>query len=143
MTAPGDTATVGRPGERDTQPLPAETRSTGTGNAGLRTAIPSSPNSQRRGVGSAPEAQEHDDRAVSVTGLSNYSVDLSVDHDDDGEDAFASGSITESSTSSASVSSSVYEFVEENGRTYHKYKEGSKHIRSEYRLDTILGCVIG
>ena len=28
----------------------------------------------------------------------------------------------------ASISSSLFEHVEENGRTYHKYKEGSKSI---------------
>jgi hypothetical protein len=30
------------------------------------------------------------------------------------------------STTSTSVRSSVYKFVQENGRTYHKYREGSK-----------------
>lgn len=30
------------------------------------------------------------------------------------------------STTSTSVRSSVYQFVQENGRTYHKYREGSK-----------------
>lgn len=30
------------------------------------------------------------------------------------------------SSSVMSVTSSIYHFVEENGRTYHKYKEGSK-----------------
>lgn len=29
-------------------------------------------------------------------------------------------------TSTMSVNSSIYQFVEENGRTYHRYKEGSK-----------------
>ena len=32
------------------------------------------------------------------------------------------------SSAKASVSSSLYESVEENGRTYHRYKEGSKSI---------------
>jgi hypothetical protein len=31
-------------------------------------------------------------------------------------------------SSTASLSSSIYEYVEENGRTYHKYKDGSKNL---------------
>lgn len=31
-----------------------------------------------------------------------------------------------STGSNASVTSSLYEFVEENGRTFHRYKEGSE-----------------
>lgn len=30
-------------------------------------------------------------------------------------------------TSTASLRSSIYEHVEENGRTYHRYKQGSKY----------------
>jgi hypothetical protein len=38
-------------------------------------------------------------------------------------------------TSTMSVNSSIYTFVEENGRTYHKYKEGSMLSRYVYSKD--------
>ncbi|KAJ4287071.1 hypothetical protein N0V88_007765 [Collariella sp. IMI 366227] len=59
-----------------------------------------------------------------------------VDHDDDND-----GNFTQSgqSTSSASLSPSLYEFVLEHGRTFHKYKEGKYFLpndeREQHRLD--------
>ncbi|KAL0943293.1 methyltransferase domain-containing protein [Colletotrichum truncatum] len=51
------------------------------------------------------------------------SVELSVDSDNSDADS-ALGFDVDSASSSASVASSIYKFVEEFGRTYHKYKEG-------------------
>jgi hypothetical protein len=36
------------------------------------------------------------------------------------------------------VRSSVYEFVEENGRTFHRYKEGSRVVHSSQTMSVIL-----
>ncbi|KAK4245213.1 hypothetical protein C7999DRAFT_16575 [Corynascus novoguineensis] len=115
-----------QPGERDAQALSDETRSTEAGNPGLMTTTHTSRDIQRGGAEGESEAHGPDEAAVSVTGFSNFSVDLSVDHDGNREDELVSGSTTVSPASSASASSSVYRFVQENGRTYHRYKEGSK-----------------
>lgn len=42
-------------------------------------------------------------------------------------------------SSTMSVSSSVYHFVEENGRTHHRYKEGSKHDDASPSLNGLDG----
>lgn len=52
------------------------------------------------------------------------SVELSIDTDSDADSAL--GIDVDRASSSASVASSVYRFVEEFGRTYHRYKEGSE-----------------
>ncbi|GAB1316200.1 hypothetical protein MFIFM68171_06410 [Madurella fahalii] len=84
--------------------------------------------------------ESHNDGSVSagsVGDFSNYSVDLSVDHDNDGRSN--QGSDAGPSPSSVSVSSSLYEFVTENGRTFHKYKEGKYYLpndeQEQNRLD--------
>ncbi|KAL2119971.1 hypothetical protein VTJ04DRAFT_6932 [Mycothermus thermophilus] len=83
-----------------------------------------------------PDDENNDDAAKSVAGFSHYSHDLSVDNDYTDDEANGGG-IT--SPSSASVASSVYEFVEENGRTWHKYKEGKYYLpndaKEQSRLD--------
>jgi hypothetical protein len=45
------------------------------------------------------------------------------------------------STTSTSVRSSVYQFVQENGRTYHKYREGSKSSLYVQSLILLLICI--
>jgi hypothetical protein len=50
--------------------------------------------------------------------------DIEVDLDDSDSGVGGLGS----SIYSQSVRSSVYEFIEENGRTYHKYKSGRKFV---------------
>ncbi|KAF6810385.1 methyltransferase domain-containing protein [Colletotrichum sojae] len=52
------------------------------------------------------------------------SVELSIDTDSDTDSAL--GIEGDRASSSASVASSMYRFVEEFGRTYHRYKEGSQ-----------------
>lgn len=67
-----------QPGERDAQALSDETRSTETGNPGLMTTIHTSRDVQRGGAEGESEPHGTDEAAVSVTGFSNFSVDLSV-----------------------------------------------------------------
>lgn len=44
------------------------------------------------------------------------------------------------STTSTSVRSSVYQFVQENGRSYHKYREGSRFSLCVQALILLLIC---
>ncbi|KAI1756238.1 hypothetical protein F4782DRAFT_325967 [Xylaria castorea] len=53
----------------------------------------------------------------------DFSTGLSVDDDDDGDVDSAVFDIDQAQ-SSTSVTSSIYNFVQEHGRTYHRYKEG-------------------
>ncbi|KAK1767358.1 S-adenosyl-L-methionine-dependent methyltransferase [Phialemonium atrogriseum] len=80
-----------------------------------------------------PHLEDPDDSS-SRNAPSNFSVSLSVDNDTDS----AIGGV-ELPSSSVSASSSVYEFVEEYGRTFHKYKEGKyfmpNDIPEQERLD--------
>jgi hypothetical protein len=39
------------------------------------------------------------------------------------------------SSSTASVRSSVYDYIEENGRRYHKYKEGREYFSHYQEMD--------
>ena len=43
-------------------------------------------------------------------------------------------------SSTVSASSSVFEYVEEHGRTYHKYKEGSKSSRADIVKPVVNFC---
>jgi len=52
----------------------------------------------------------------------NCWLPLKVDYSNDNDSAI--GGMTPQ-TSTMSVNSSIYHYVEENGRTYHRYKEGS------------------
>ncbi|KAM0816049.1 hypothetical protein AB5N19_01850 [Seiridium cardinale] len=58
---------------------------------------------------------------------SSFSVRLSVDTDDDADSAI--GSIAQNSSMSAT--SSIYQFVEEFGRTFHRYKEGKYFLPND------------
>ncbi|KAI1635810.1 hypothetical protein F4809DRAFT_663659 [Biscogniauxia mediterranea] len=58
----------------------------------------------------------------SVASLGGFSTGLRVDADDDDSDLDMFN--VERMSSSMSASSGVYSFVEEHGRTYHRYKEG-------------------
>ncbi|CAJ2508882.1 Uu.00g139080.m01.CDS01 [Anthostomella pinea] len=72
---------------------------------------------------SAPDvARSEAGTGSSVASLDSFSIGLSVDPDD--SDADSAMFDMDRAPSTASVSSSVYDFVEEHGRTYHKYKEG-------------------
>ncbi|KAK8113497.1 hypothetical protein PG984_014023 [Apiospora sp. TS-2023a] len=65
-----------------------------------------------------------DDGASSFMDTSfGFSVDTDLDVDNSDADS-ALGDVSRPS-STASVASSIFEFVEENGRTYHRYKEGN------------------
>ncbi|KAF7541938.1 hypothetical protein G7054_g312 [Neopestalotiopsis clavispora] len=59
---------------------------------------------------------------------SSFSIGLSVDYDDDNDSAL--GSIL-GGGSSMSATSSIYEFVEEFGRTFHRYKEGKYFLPND------------
>ncbi|ETS74756.1 hypothetical protein PFICI_13240 [Pestalotiopsis fici W106-1] len=73
-----------------------------------------------------PEAHDLENDSASVTtssdDLSRFSTGLSVDQqsDDDADSSLGE----ERPYSTLSATSSIFDFVEEHGRTYHKYKEG-------------------
>ncbi|ETS84182.1 hypothetical protein PFICI_02207 [Pestalotiopsis fici W106-1] len=56
---------------------------------------------------------------------SSFSIGLSVDYDDDDTDSALGSAL---GGSSMSATSSIYEFVEEFGRTFHRYKEGTLQV---------------
>lgn len=62
----------------------------------------------------------------STTGLDVDSNPTETDHSD--SDSAIGNSIY---SSTFSTSSSVYDFVEENGRTYHRFKEGKYHLPND------------
>jgi hypothetical protein len=51
------------------------------------------------------------------------------------------GGVDSSSTNSQSIRSSVYEFIEENGRTYHKY-HGGREFTSAHNHDVARALLI-
>ncbi|KAK6840740.1 S-adenosyl-L-methionine-dependent methyltransferase [Apiospora arundinis] len=70
---------------------------------------------------------EPDDFDVDGDGAPSFvaaSFGFSVDTDLDESDADSALGDVSRPSSTASVASSIFEFVEENGRTYHRYKEG-------------------
>ncbi|KAI8627458.1 methyltransferase domain-containing protein [Xylariaceae sp. FL1651] len=73
----------------------------------------------------------------STLSFGGFSTGLSVDTDD--SDADSAMFDLDRAPSSTSVASSVYDFVEEHGRTYHRYKEGKYWMpndeREQERLD--------
>ncbi|KAL1892376.1 hypothetical protein Sste5346_007114 [Sporothrix stenoceras] len=77
--------------------------------------------------------------AYSVNAMSGYSVGLSVDTDDRDNDNDSSLGDMDTQSSTRSATSSVYHFVEEFGRTFHKYKEGKYFMpndeQEQNRLD--------
>jgi hypothetical protein len=54
---------------------------------------------------------------------------LTVDHSSSEQDKSDAHSVASNFSSTHSATSSVYDFVEEHGRTYHKYKEGNTCYR--------------
>ncbi|CAK7236087.1 hypothetical protein SBRCBS47491_009516 [Sporothrix bragantina] len=81
-------------------------------------ALKSQPTTQASTTQDGIDASEMSD----ARSLSSFSVGLSIDTNDD--DSFSNLGDIDTLRSSISATSSVYEFVEEFGRTYHKYKEG-------------------
>ncbi|KAK3367711.1 S-adenosyl-L-methionine-dependent methyltransferase [Podospora didyma] len=82
----------------------------------------------------------HRDSSSSAGARSHFSVDLSIDTSDaDTSDADSALGDIGHPSSSVSVTSSIYKFVEEYGRTYHAYKEGKyplpNDIPEQERLD--------
>ncbi|OIW29233.1 S-adenosyl-L-methionine-dependent methyltransferase [Coniochaeta ligniaria NRRL 30616] len=80
------------------------------------------------------EGSSQDPELSSLSALSNFSTGLSVDSDADS----ALGDLG-SPLSTTSVRSSIYEFVEEHGRTFHRYKQGKywmpNDMKEQERLD--------
>ncbi|OAA65534.1 methyltransferase domain-containing protein [Niveomyces insectorum RCEF 264] len=75
------------------------------------------------GPSTQPDADAGSTHAPDETrSLSSFSVGLSIDTSED--DAFSDFGDVDQVRSSMSASSSVYDFVEKFGRTYHRYKEG-------------------
>ncbi|RYC63364.1 hypothetical protein CHU98_g2838 [Xylaria longipes] len=105
------------------------------------------PDSTRGPSGSDP-ASSHDhlpslNQVPSVThsdtpssrSFGDFSTGLSVDNNDDGDDTDADSAVSDvnQAQSSTSVTSSVYNFVQEHGRTYHRYKEGKYWMPNDER----------
>ncbi|KAI1273554.1 S-adenosyl-L-methionine-dependent methyltransferase [Xylaria sp. FL0933] len=88
-------------------------------------------------LGQVPSTSQSDTQSSSLS-FGDFSTGLSVDDDDDGDADSAIFDVTRPQ-SSVSVSSSVYDFVNEHGRTYHRYKEGKYWMpndeREQERLD--------
>ncbi|KAI0409127.1 S-adenosyl-L-methionine-dependent methyltransferase [Xylaria palmicola] len=78
----------------------------------------------------------HSDTPSSSRSFAEFSTGLSVDNDDSDVDSAIFDVQAQSSTS---VTSSVYDFVNEHGRTYHRYKQGKYWMpndeREQERLD--------
>ncbi|KAE9364099.1 S-adenosyl-L-methionine-dependent methyltransferase [Stipitochalara longipes BDJ] len=88
--------------------------------------------------GLALETQHNEMASASTASTAALSVDTDrdTDRDSDNDSAIGDPSIY---TTSTSVRSSVYQFVEEHGRTYHRYREGKYCLpndeREQDRLD--------
>lgn len=80
----------------------------------------SGPGSSSGGGGGSSTHPDSDN--ASLNAPSSFSVGLSIDTDDSDADS-ALGSVRAQS-SSVSASSSIFDFVEEHGRTWHRYHEG-------------------
>ncbi|ERT01406.1 hypothetical protein HMPREF1624_02652 [Sporothrix schenckii ATCC 58251] len=102
---------MGNPSEEVSAPAPPQD-DTAVAPAAPATTAPGYPQDTAEGGSAESETRS----------LSSFSVGLSIDTNDD--DAISNLGEMDTSRSSISASSSVYEFVEEYGRTYHKYKEG-------------------
>lgn len=87
--------------------------------AAAAAASGSGPGSSAGGGGSSTHP---DSDNASLNAPSSFSVGLSIDTDDSDADS-ALGSVRAQS-SSVSASSSIFDFVEEHGRTWHRYHEG-------------------
>ncbi|CAM1507862.1 Fc.00g047100.m01.CDS01 [Cosmosporella sp. VM-42] len=82
------------------------------------------------------EGEEHQEGAI-PDDASSISVALSVETDDDGDSALGDDIVR--SPSAASLTPSFFDFPEEFGRTWHKYKQGTYFLpndeREQERLD--------
>lgn len=101
-------------------------------------ATPSSLHPYHGGAGSAAASSTHlGSDAGSTSAPSSFSVGLSIDTDSSDADS-ALGSVGVQS-SSVSATSSIFDFVEEHGRTWHRYHEGKyllpNDIPEQERLD--------
>jgi len=96
------------------------------------------PGDEESSVQPALQETPQDADTASNSGLSGFSIGLSVDTNSD-DDANSSLGDMDDAESSKSVTSSVYDFVEEFGRTYHKYKQGKYYLpndeQEQSRLD--------
>ncbi|KAH8902050.1 S-adenosyl-L-methionine-dependent methyltransferase [Coniochaeta sp. PMI_546] len=82
--------------------------------------------------------ERNDDSNNSTHGASSSSVGLSIDSDD--SDVTSSlGDDVNVASSSVSATSSVFDFVEKHGRTFHRYKDGKYYLpndeQEQSRLD--------
>ncbi|CAK7217365.1 hypothetical protein SCUCBS95973_003124 [Sporothrix curviconia] len=111
---------------------PTESHASTVPTKGTATPLPPPPSTEPTTASTATLSQAptqstaQDAAAASETSdarsLSSFSVGLSIDTNDD--DTFSNIGDIDTIRSSISATSSVYEFVEQYGRTYHKYKEG-------------------
>ena len=90
--------------------------------AAAAAASGSGPGSSSGGGGGGGSSTHPDSDNASLNAPSSFSVGLSIDTDDSDADS-ALGSVRAQS-SSVSASSSIFDFVEEHGRTWHRYHEG-------------------
>lgn len=84
-----------------------------------------------------PALEHPNNDTASVSAPSSYSMDLSVDDDDD--DSALGDILSSRPASTGSVTSSIYHFVEEFGRTYHRYKEGKYFLPNDEEEQNRLG----
>lgn len=96
---------------------------------------PSGPAPADRDPSSAPT----DCDSVSTHAPSSFSLGLSVDTDDSRSDSDSAVGSFRAQSSSMSATSSIFDFVEEHGRTWHRYHEGKyfmpNDIPEQERLD--------
>lgn len=96
---------------------------------------PSGPAPANRDSTSAPT----DCDSVSTHAPSSFSLGLSVDTDDSRSDSDSAVGSFRAQSSSMSATSSIFDFVEEHGRTWHRYHEGKyfmpNDIPEQERLD--------
>lgn len=112
-----------RPGPSDDAPAASANEITfhDTSAGGGAGSSGSGPGSSSGGGGGGSSTHPDSDNA-SLNAPSSFSVGLSIDTDDSDADS-ALGSVRAQS-SSVSASSSIFDFVEEHGRTWHRYHEG-------------------
>ncbi|KAL1855249.1 hypothetical protein Daus18300_011155 [Diaporthe australafricana] len=114
--APTDSAFAEQPGSSKDVPPPYEDEISYHDNAAEASG-------SGAGTSSGHASSTHPDSDnASLNAPSSFSVGLSIDTDDSDADS-ALGSVRAQS-SSMSASSSIFDFVEEHGRTWHRYHEG-------------------
>ncbi|KAI3339155.1 S-adenosyl-L-methionine-dependent methyltransferase [Ustulina deusta] len=89
-------------------------------------------------LGQVPSVAQSDTQSSSLS-FGDFTAELSVDNDNDDDDdddhREADSAIFDvnQAESSMSVTSSIYNFVREHGRTYHRYKEGKYYMPNDER----------